>query len=384
MGIEILDRLARESGLALWTPSAERAWAWADKERQRRLFDEVGLPTPPWRILAAGEIAAGRLPAELGRELVLQPLVGSRGEGVFAVSSSGEAAARAQARRADERLLVSRRIEGVSVNVAGVVGRTDVRVGWPSVQIEAVPGCCDRDWPFAYCGNDYAASADLPARAIDRLFAHVETLAEALRRADLLGLFGVDCLYDGEGWFLLEVNARFQGSTPLQARLEREAGTPPLVAAHLDALAPGAVPPSRLPPRRPDRPLRGAQILLYQPLAAPHRATCEPFEPGEVPPGFTFEGEPLAGTVVHPRALLGRWIVDSRVLDASLRHVGSSGVAAVAAARRRLGLARCPPLDPAIRTAESPGSTAARTLPSADGRGPAPEGAPVAGRTPMP
>ena len=126
---------------------------------------------------------------------------------------------------------------GPSINVGAVTCRDRVCVGWPSVQILGASGCCDADWPYAYCGNDYAATEDLPITALLRLMEHVQHVGTALRAEGWLGAFGIDAILEGDDWYVLEINTRFQASTDTQSRLEREAETPPLVAGSSGGVA---------------------------------------------------------------------------------------------------------------------------------------------------
>jgi predicted ATP-grasp superfamily ATP-dependent carboligase len=319
--------------------SCKPARRLGDKTFQRELFRALGLRVPEWAALSATELRSGAFARPCTLPAVAQPVRGTRGIDVYRFERWEEAARIAERWPAEEPLLVSRWIDGVSVNVNAVVGRENVCVAWPSVQILAPPGCCDAGWPFAYCGNDYAAAEDLPVRAHDLLCAALERLGPALRREGFLGLYGLDLVWDGSAWWLLELNPRFQGSTALLARLEREAGVAPLVAAHLEVFAPGCLPAAALPPPRPTRALRGAHVLLYQAEAAPVILRAAPASGVlAAAPQFTWREAPVAGTRVHPRAPLGRLSTAERVLDGSLCALEPRALAAVEVTRARLVL----------------------------------------------
>jgi hypothetical protein len=323
-------------GVALVAPPAKAVRRLADKRTQRALFRALGIRSPEARVVSAAELRDGAARSS-GLPAVVQPAHGTRGMGVH-VADRPDDLTRLAARWPEETpLLVSPRIDGPSLNVNAVVGRDDLRVAWPSLQVLAPAGCCDADWPFAYCGNDYAAAADLPQRAHDALCDTLERLAPALRREGFLGLFGADAIWDGNALWLLELNLRFQGSTALLARIERAAGLPSLVAAHLETFAPGTFSPAELPPARPARPLCGAQVLLYQPEPAPVTLRAAP-DPGALPgaPEYTWRESPPAGTRVHPRAPLGRLVTEARALDRSLLALDAGARAAVSEVRARL------------------------------------------------
>ena len=293
---------------------------------------------PPSRLpCLRGELARGEVPSSPALPAVVQPPVGSRGVDVHAVRTAEESAHVAARWSPETELLVSRWIEGPSINVGAVTCRDRVCVGWPSVQILGASGCCDADWPYAYCGNDYAATEDLPITALLRLMEHVQHVGTALRAEGWLGAFGIDAILEGDDWYVLEINTRFQASTDTQSRLEREAETPPLVAAHLEAWLPGLFPREALPPTIPDRPLRGAQVLLNQSDSAP-RIVGAPARPADTPAGFIWEAAPVEPTLVHPRAIVARWLTRERALDGSLVRLGDAAGRAVTAAQQHLQL----------------------------------------------
>lgn len=66
-----------------------------------------------------------------------------------------------------------------------------------------------------YMGSDFVAYNSLPNEIKDRVKSNSRIVGEKLRGMGYRGVFGIDYLVIGNDVFLLEINARFQASTPL-------------------------------------------------------------------------------------------------------------------------------------------------------------------------
>ncbi|MDG4595149.1 MAG: ATP-grasp domain-containing protein [Candidatus Contendobacter sp.] len=233
-----------------------------DKVVQRKLFAELGLPTPRWSVVNTGQRAEIGALGNVAFPAVAQLPRGSLGIGTFLVESDYEIQKLNVV--PGERLLVSEYLPGLVVNATAVVGRGNIYLGWPSVQLVGLPTCAEGEYPFRYYGNDFGAISYLPPEAINSLFSHIRTLVSGLRTLGFLGIFGTDWIFNDGRWYILELNPRFQGSTLCLTTLEREAGIVPLVIEHLRAFWPeSAISETRRRPPTPE-PLRGGQIVLYQ------------------------------------------------------------------------------------------------------------------------
>lgn len=299
-----------------------------DKRVQRRLFARWGLPIPRWALIRLEELRIDRRRvAGVPLPAIVQHPRSSLGKQTFLVSSAADVTNLRGRWDPAVEFVVSQFIAGPVVNTTAVVTPDAVHVAWPSVQMVGLPWCAPADCPFAYCGNDFSAAADLPEAVLDRLFALKRELGEALRGERYRGLFGADWIFDGDAWYLLEVNPRFQGSTLLLSILEAEAGLPTSVMEHVRAFA-GQPPESeRGRPPRP-QPLKGAHVVLYQREAYAVRAGRPPGapDPSAEPrtdgvrswSPWTVVGAPMADTEVVPGAILGRLVSRERVLGSTL------------------------------------------------------------------
>lgn len=122
----------------------------------------------------------------------------------------------------------------IPVNFSGVVFPDGtIRLHPASVQLIGIPSCTDRK--FGYAGNDFGALQLLSAAELGELDDLGATIGQWLHEERYCGVFGVDALVHNGAVHFTEINARFQGSSALSARIAREADVPDLFLDHLAA-----------------------------------------------------------------------------------------------------------------------------------------------------
>lgn len=230
---------------------------WVESELRR---EEV--PIIPWRYYADEDLR--RLQEELlsRRVLVLRANRSDGGAGLGAIEHGHQIPDRLSA-NVDGFLAAGPLLEPhVPLNASACVFRDGtVTVHPPSLQLIGIELCTRRR--FGYCGNDFGAVRELDPRQVSELEALVERTGRWLHSQGYVGAFGVDALvYDGQV-LLTEINPRFQGSSVLCARIDREADRPDIYLCHLAALLGLPAPPVRtlqqLAAEQPDY----AQIVVH-------------------------------------------------------------------------------------------------------------------------
>ncbi|MDQ8043082.1 MAG: hypothetical protein AAGC46_00330 [Solirubrobacteraceae bacterium] len=108
-----------------------------------------------------------------------------------------------------------------------------VRLHPASVQLVGIPSCTDR--PFGYAGNDFGALKFFDRKILEELDNLGRTVGAWLHHERYEGVFGVDALVHNGAVHFTEINARFQGSSALSARVAREVDVPDLFLDHLAA-----------------------------------------------------------------------------------------------------------------------------------------------------
>jgi hypothetical protein len=150
----------------------------------------------------------------------------------------------------------------IPLNVNACVFRTgEVRLHAPSIQLVGIRTCTER--PFGYCGNDFARVRELDPSFLDAFEEMGMHIGRWLAREGYVGVFGIDALiYDGK-LSLAEVNARFQGSSPVAAQLADAMGRSNLFLDHLAAfLGLDAPPAASLREQARDQPAV-SQVAVY-------------------------------------------------------------------------------------------------------------------------
>lgn len=121
------------------------------------------------------------------------------------------------------------------INLSGVVFPDgSVRLHPASLQLIGVPSCTDR--PFGYVGNDFGALKSLSSGILSELDDLGITVGRWLHEERYNGVFGVDALVHNGAVHFTEINARFQGSSALSARVARHVDVPDLFLDHLAAM----------------------------------------------------------------------------------------------------------------------------------------------------
>ena len=200
----------------------------------------TGISHVPWRYVAQEDRL--RLRELDPGEYVIRRSRTSGGEG-FTRTSSFEDLIETWPLSTDRIVSVAPFIESCPVNVGATVWIDGVTVHNPSLQLIGVPSCAGRE--FGHCGNDFVAMKQFPEHVIDGIERSTVAVGDWLRANGYLGTFGVDFLVTPEQILFAEINPRFQGSTSLSSRIDRELGLPCLLLEHLAAW---------LGVRRPDGP----------------------------------------------------------------------------------------------------------------------------------
>jgi hypothetical protein len=197
--------------------------------------------------------------------------------------------------------------QGIPLNVSGCIfADGSVTLHAPSIQLIGIAACTNRI--LGYCGNDFASVGRLDAGVLDAFEAMTVRTGAWLRSQGYLGNFGIDALVDGRDVYLVEVNARFQGSSALGARLSEEMGLPDVYTDHLAALL-GLEAKARGPLRQLATGQRAlAQIIAYNRSRANVRCTGD-----GAGSGFELRLLPAANVSVLPNATLFKVVLPGPV-----------------------------------------------------------------------
>jgi hypothetical protein len=227
-----------------WFPRSDRVQYLGMFHEKQRYFEHKawvetrlgneGIPTIPWTYFAdddhilLSEFAESRCP------VVLRSNRTDGGTGVQLARSPRDLPRRWPAHKDGFVGAAPFLAGGVPLNVNACVFESgQVSMHGPSLQIIGIPSCTSR--AFGYCGNDFAAFADLPLQAMYDLEKMTRRTGHWLAKQGYRGAFGIDAIYHEGQVLFIELNARFQGSSVHSATIDVQLGRPDIFIEHIAA-----------------------------------------------------------------------------------------------------------------------------------------------------
>lgn len=195
----------------------------------RKIFG-TGVPFPPYRIMSLEDIqthqAYERLQDELGGRLVLQCAESNGGHGTFLPTDADDfmtCLQHLQQLQASGEIVVSKRIEDARERSLQVCITTNkVYVGAVQAQLVRQPLLT----PRRSSGLQFCGGRITPGLMNETTYAHAQKVAmhigAEMQQQGYRGIFGIDMLVDTkEQLYVLEVNARVTGVTPLLSSVQQ-------------------------------------------------------------------------------------------------------------------------------------------------------------------
>lgn len=195
-----IQRILELRGVPYTGDGAEESALAFDKIRSKRKFRELGVTTPEWEVIQAGQRPTLSLP------LVIKPPRQGSTLGVVIVKTEGELeAAQAQAAKYDRELLVEKYVPGRELTV-GVLGEQVL----PVLEIIPKGGFYDFNTKYPFLNPQAGASAEhvCPAKIDPEKTREIQEMAMRGFRSLGLQVYGrVDVVFAETGEpFVLEVN----------------------------------------------------------------------------------------------------------------------------------------------------------------------------------
>lgn len=204
---------------------------FSDKVRIRELLPEQ--PFAPWRAVAVEALSIGGLfSLGLGAQLVVQEALSSGGSGTYFVDDEKSAAdclAVLRSKNVSGRVLISQRLADIKeLTVQACVAQGQVYVGPLQEQLVRHPllasGVNDA---MQFCGG--RISPGFYEEYYDTVHKIATKIGEGMRDAGYRGIFGIDFALSQGELYVIEVNARKTGLTPLVSSIS---DAPPMYAMH--------------------------------------------------------------------------------------------------------------------------------------------------------
>jgi hypothetical protein len=214
-----------------------------NKAEFRMRFEDIGLPFPRYKIVERSALLAGAgTVRELlsGRERVIvqdEKLSGGRGTFVVGDAESLQYALDSiELLGGGQRLVVSDLVDrACERSVQCCVTRYGTFVGPLQKQIIGHPLLANLEVPDGdrFCGAEISSDDQLKG-AYPQIRRYALAIGRRLQEMGYRGIFGVDCLVDPRGKvFVLEINPRITGVTPLVTMLYRDGRDIPFYLLHV-------------------------------------------------------------------------------------------------------------------------------------------------------
>ncbi len=206
-----------------------------DKLKSKISFKEWASDTVeilPYAVLYGAEFDLKTIEGLVGvaEKYVVQKNISSGGEETVVVENS-RINSTAQLLNEEEQYLVSPYFEkGISVNIHVIVYDEEVVLTPASVQVTTV-----RNSRILYRGADFIAADQIDDQIMDRYKESTLCLCRKLQNEGYRGIAGVDAIIVEGKLYFVEINNRFQGSSPLVNRALHEKSLPSLEELNLEA-----------------------------------------------------------------------------------------------------------------------------------------------------
>lgn len=183
-----------------------------DKLASKRLFSQLGVPTPKYWVYRPEQPCRAEVPADVG-ELVAKPVAQGSSVGIAMIANDGAGWERVAELAAEfGTMIIEQRIVGRELTAA-VIGHVGQPVVLPLVEIRPVSSdFYDYGAKYTEGETEYLCPAPVPDDVVETVNYHAVT---AYRELELAPYARLDCILDNAGvpWFL-EANT-LPGFTPL-------------------------------------------------------------------------------------------------------------------------------------------------------------------------
>lgn len=209
------------------------------KSEMRKIADKCIPIVPFQKIGSLKQLQTATQELQEGGQYILQENNASGGNGTHIINQDNIEQFLTTFNPKKEFFVSPYMMRSISVNIHCILSDNETVIFPGSVQLVKVV-----DHRIIYMGADFIAYQTLPRQAKEAVKARGQDLCTVLRDMGYRGVLGIDfLLVEGQPYFL-EVNARFQASTPLLNRALVDCGLPSIQELHLAAFE-GLVFPSK-------------------------------------------------------------------------------------------------------------------------------------------
>jgi len=161
---------------------------------------------------------------------VVQANYATGGEGTYILTAENADKIEPKLIKNEQYLVSGYEYYNIPVNIHAVVYEEDILIFPASIQIIQIQGN-----KLLYQGSDYSEAMRIDKNALEEFRYYMKNICAKLQKEGYRGITGVDGMIVDGKVYILEMNNRFQGSTPLLNLALKEAGFPSMQELNLDA-----------------------------------------------------------------------------------------------------------------------------------------------------
>lgn len=161
---------------------------------------------------------------------VVQANYATGGEGTYILTADNADEVELQLCSDEQYLVSGYEYYNIPVNIHAIVYENDLLIFPVSIQVMRIQGN-----KLLYQGADFAEAARIDQNALEEFKQYMKAICEKLQKEGFRGITGVDGMIVGKKTYILEMNNRFQGSTPLLNLALKESGFPSMQELNFDS-----------------------------------------------------------------------------------------------------------------------------------------------------
>lgn len=218
--LPLLERIARKNKhIRLHAPPINLKRKLDDKLTFLHFLKDLKIKSIDSLIFRINEASYPKLKEVLSLPFVIKERIGASGSGSYFVRNE-EDFMRFKKLIKPKMVIGLKYIKGPIFNINAFIGKK-IQLSPPSIQLTGIPECSSER--FTYCGNDFSSFDKVDSSIKNGIFEMTKKIALKMQKMGYYGVFGIDFIYNikNEILYPLEINPRFQGSTPLLVRYQQ-------------------------------------------------------------------------------------------------------------------------------------------------------------------
>ena len=161
---------------------------------------------------------------------VIQANFATGGEGTYILTAKNADEIESKIYKNEQYLVSGYEYYNIPVNIHAIIYEEDILIFPVSIQVMRI-----NDNKLLYQGSDFVEAANIDNTVLEEFRQYMKNICVKLQKEGFRGITGVDGMIVGGKVYILEMNNRFQGSTPLLNLALKESGLPSMQELNFDS-----------------------------------------------------------------------------------------------------------------------------------------------------